>query len=159
MAPSADRRTPGMVNEMMNAALSALEPLIGEWDYVMYNCWFLESLDATIDGHTTIERLHDSFVVIRSTDADRKPGDVWVIGYSDPQQKYQMLYHDQRGVARIFNGFFDGQKMIFQREDNDMHQRVTLEITTDGLHSAAEASEDQGRTWRTDLEMAYVKVG
>jgi hypothetical protein len=39
-----------------------------------------------------------------------------------------------------------------------MHQRLTLEITSDGLHSVAEASEDQGTTWRKDLEMAYVKI-
>lgn len=75
-----------------------------------------------------------------------------------PQAKYQMFYSDQRGVARIFDASFDGQKMVFQREDSDMHQRVTLEITTDGLHAVAEASEDQGRTWRKDLEMDYVKI-
>lgn len=143
---------------MKNNALSALEPFIGEWEYTMYNCWFLESMDTTVKGYTTIERLHDSLVVIRSSDADKKPEDVRVIGYSDPQEKYQMFYTDQRGVSRIFNASFDGQKIVFQREDNDMHQRVTLEITPDGLHSVAEASEDQGTTWRKDLEMAYVKI-
>ena len=146
------------VNEMKNKALSALEPFIGKWEYTMYNCWFLESMESRVKGFTTIERLHDSFVVIRNSDADKKPDDIWVIGYSDPQEKYQMFYYDQRGVSRIFDASFDGQKMVFQREDNDMHQRVTLEITTDGLHSVAEASEDQGTTWRKDLEMAYVKI-
>jgi hypothetical protein len=143
---------------MKNKALFALEPFIGEWEYTMYNCWFLESMESTVKGFTTIERLHDSFVVIRNSDADKKPDDIWVIGYSDPQQKYQMFYYDQRGVSRIFDAFLDGQKMVFQREDNDMHQRLTLEITSDGLHSVAEASEDQGTTWRKDLEMAYVKI-
>jgi hypothetical protein len=146
------------VYEMKNKALSALEPFIGKWEYTMYNCWFLESMDTRVKGFTTIERLHDSFVVIRNSDADKKPDDIWVIGYSDPQEKYQMFYYDQRGVSRIFDASFDGQKMVFQREDNDMHQRVTLEITSDGLHSVAEASEDQGTTWRKDLEMAYVKI-
>jgi hypothetical protein len=146
------------VNEMKNKALSALEPFIGKWEYTMYNCWFLESMESRVKGFTTIERLHDSFVVIRNSDADKKPDDIWVIGYSDPQEKYQMFYYDQRGVSRIFDASFDGQKMVFQREDNDMHQRLTLEITSDGLHSVAEASENQGTTWRKDLEMAYVKI-
>jgi hypothetical protein len=115
-------------------------------------------MDTKVKGFTTIERLHDSFVVIRNSDADAKPDDIWVIGYSDPQEKYELLYHDQRGVARIFNMTFDGKKMVFWREDNDFFQRVTLEINSDGLHSVAEASEDHGRTWRKDLEMAYVKV-
>ena len=80
------------------------------------------------------------------------------IGYSDPQEKYQMFYYDQRGVSRIFDASFDGQTMVFQRQDNDMYQRLTLEITSDGLPAVAEASEDQGTTWRKDLEMAYVKI-
>lgn len=143
---------------MKNKALAALEPLIGEWEYTMYNCWFLESMDTEVKGFTTIERLQGSLVVVRSTDADKKPSDIWVIGYSDSQEKYQMLYHDQRGVARIFDATFDGKKLVFVREDKDMHQRMTLEVTADGLHSVAEASDDQGKTWRKDLEMAFTKL-
>lgn len=143
---------------MKNKALALFEPLIGEWEYTMYNCWFLESMDTEVKGFTTIEWLHDSFIVISSSEADKKPDDIWVIGYSDPQEKYQMFYHDQRGVARIFNLDFDGKKMVFWREDKDFYQRVTLEIKIDGLHSVAEASEDRGKTWRKDLEMAYTKV-
>jgi hypothetical protein len=143
---------------MKNKALALLEPLIGEWEFTMYNCWFLESMDTEVKGYTTIERLHDSLLIIRNSDAGKKPDDIWVIGYSDPQEKYQLLYYDQRGVARIFNLTFDGKKMIFWREDKDFYQRVTLEINSDGLHSVAEASEDKGKTWRKDLEMAYTKV-
>lgn len=143
---------------MKNIALAALEPLIGEWEYTMYNCWFLESMDAKVKGFSTIERLHDSLVVLRNSNADKKPDDVWVIGYSDPQEKYQMFYYDQRGVARIFNVDFDGKKMVFWREDKDFFQRMTLEITEKGLHTVAEASEDEGKTWRKDLEMAHTRV-
>lgn len=98
---------------MKNEAIAALEPLIGEWEYTMYNAWFLESMDTEVKGLTTIERLHDSFVVFRETDADQKPSGVWVIGYSDPQEKYQMLYYDERGVARIFDTTFNGKKLVF----------------------------------------------
>ena len=142
---------------MKNDALAALEPLIGEWEYTMYNCWFLESMDTKVKGFATIERLHDAFVVLRETDADQKPSGVWVIGYSDPQEKYEMFYYDERGVARIFDTIFDGKKLVFTRTDKDMHQQMTLEITPDGLHSVAEASDDQGKTWRKDLEIDYVK--
>jgi hypothetical protein len=143
---------------MKNKALAALEPLIGKWEYTMYNAWFLPSMDTKVKGFTTIERLEDSFVVVRSTDADKKPSDIWVIGYSDPQEKYMMFYYDQRGVSRIFNTTFDGNQLVFWREDKDMYQRITLEITDDGLHSVAEASEDKGKTWRKDLEMAHKQI-
>lgn len=125
----------------------------------MYNCWFLDSLDTKVKGFTTIERLHESFIVFRGSDADQKPDDVWIIGYSDPQEKYQMFYYDQRGVARIFDATFDGTTFVFSREDTDFYQRMTLTITSEGLHSVAEASEDKGQTWRKDLEMSYLKIG
>lgn len=144
---------------MKNKALAALEPLIGEWEYTMYNCWFLDSLETEVKGFTTIERLQGSFIVVSSTDAAKKPSDVWVIGYSDPQQKYQMFYYDQRGVSRIFDTTFDGKKLVFSREDPDFYQRMTLTLKADGgLHTVAEASDDKGKTWRTDLEMSYVNL-
>lgn len=143
---------------MKNKGLSALEPFIGEWQFTMYNSWFLESLDTKVRGFTTVERLYDAFVVVRNSTADQKPDDIWVIGYSDPQEKYQMFYHDQRGVSRIFDASFDGRKMVFKREDIDMHQRMTFEITDDGLHAVAEASDDKGKSWRTDLEMDYARI-
>jgi hypothetical protein len=143
---------------MENKALAALEPLIGEWEYTMYNCWFLESMDTKVKGLTTIERLHGAFVMVRSTDADQKPSDVWVIGYSDPQERYVMFYYDQRGVARIFDGAFEGKRLTFLREDKDFYQKIILTIQPDGLHSIAEASDDKGKTWRKDLEMKHTKV-
>jgi hypothetical protein len=142
---------------MKNKGLAALEPFIGEWEYTMYNCWFLESMDTKVKGFTTVERLHDAFVVFRSSDADKKPSDVWVIGYSDPLEKYQMFYYDQRGVARIFDTTFDGKRLFCLREDKDFYQRITIDITADGLHSMAEASDDKGKTWRKDLEMTHTR--
>lgn len=143
---------------MRNEKLSALQPLIGKWKYTMFNCWFLESMDAEVKGFTNIEWLYDTFLIIQTTDADNKPNDIWVIGYSDPQKKYQMFYHDQRGVSRIFNMTFDSKTIIFLREDEDFYQRITLEIEEEKLHSIAEASEDQGKTWRKDLEMSFLKI-
>lgn len=70
-----------------------------------------------------------------------------------------MLYYDQRGVARIFDTTFDGKTMVCLREDPDFYQRITLEITHEGLHSVAEMSEDKGKAWRKDLEMKHVKIG
>ena len=142
---------------MKNNALAALEPLIGNWEYTMYNCWFLESMDTKVKGFTTISRIHGSFVLIQSSNADKKPQDIWIIGYSDPQEKYQMLYYDQRGVSRIFNMTFDGKRAFFWREDKDFYQRITIDIKANGLYSIAEASEYQGRTWRKDLEMDFIK--
>jgi hypothetical protein len=137
---------------MKNKALAALEPLIGEWEYTMYNAWFLESMDTKVKGTATIERIYDSFVALNETGADQKPGGTWIIGYSDPQERYEMFYYDPRGTARIFEATFDGKTLVCHREDKDMYQRMTLSITVDGLHAVAEASDDKGKTWRKDLK-------
>lgn len=142
---------------MENKGLSALQPLIGEWEFTMYNAWFLESMETKIVGKTTIERLHDSFVVVRG-EVDGKPDDIWVIGYSDPQKKYQLFYYDQRGVARIFDMHFDGKLWTFSREDEDFYQKFTAHITADKIQAVTEASEDKGKTWRKDFDMTYVRV-
>ena len=69
---------------MKNKGLSALQPLIGEWEFTLNNAWFLESLNTKVVGRTIIERIYDSFVVVRN-EIDATPDDVWVIGYSDAQ--------------------------------------------------------------------------
>ena len=141
---------------MENKALAALEPLIGDWEYTLYNAWFLDSMDTRVVGRTIIERLHNAFVVLRN-ESDGKPDDIWVIGYSDAQNKYQMFYYDQRGVARIFDMTFDGATWSAWREDTDFYQRFTITLSPDKMHSVVEASEDQGKTWRKDFDMAYVR--
>ena len=143
---------------MKNSALKALKPLIGDWEYTMYNCWFLESMDAKMTGTTKIECLYDSFVVVRGEQADKKPDDIWVIGYSDPREKYELFYYDQRGVSRIFDMEFDGKKWSFYREDKDFYQRFTADISPGKIQAKTEASEDKGKTWRKDFDITYIKT-
>ncbi len=102
--------------------------------------------------------LDDSFLVLSDTKTDKKPDDIWVIGYSDPQEKYEIFYYDQRGVSSIFNVTFDGKKLVCSSNDKDFYQLMTLTVNANGLHTIAEASEDKGKTWREHLEMAYKKV-
>lgn len=143
---------------MKNDALAALEVLVGKYEYTLYNAWFLPSMDTKIKGYATIERLYDSFIVMRSSEADKKPHDVWVIGYSDPQLRYQAFSYDQRGIARIFDVTFESKKLVFIREDKDFYQKITIKITESGLHFVPEASENKGKTWRKDFDMVYVRT-
>ena len=142
---------------MKNKGLNALQPLIGEWEFTLNNAWFLESLGTKVVGKTVIERIYDSFVVVRN-EVDAKPDDVWVIGYSDAQDAYQLFYYDQRGVSRIFGMTFDGKRWSFFREDKDFYQRFTAHITAKRIEAAAEASDDKGKTWRKDFNMTYIRI-
>jgi hypothetical protein len=142
---------------MKNKGLGALEPLIGEWEFTMYNAWFLESMDTKVVGKTIVERIHDSFIVVRQ-ETDGKPDDIWVIGYSDAQGKYELFYYDQRGVSRIFDMSFDGKRWTFSREDKDFYQRFIAEVSLNKIQARTEASEDKGKTWRKDFDMTYIKA-
>lgn len=142
---------------MKNKAFSAFEPLIGEWEYTMYNAWFLESMETQVKGKVVIEWVHNAFICVRG-EVDAKPDDVWIIGYSDAREKYELFYYDQRGVSRIFDMTFNGKDWAFSREDKDFYQKFTAQITPGKIQAVTEASEDKGKTWRKDFDMTYVKV-
>jgi hypothetical protein len=145
-----------MTSGCKNGGLAALEPLIGEWEFTIDNAWFLDSMETTIVGRTFIERLYDSFVVVRD-EVDGKLDDIWVIGYSDPQKRYQVFTYDQRGVARIFDMTFDGTSWMYSREDEDFYQRFVAQVSANRIQAYTEASEDKGKTWRKDFDITYVR--
>jgi hypothetical protein len=85
-----------------NEAIAALEPLVGTWKLTLTNAWFLDSLDIKVEGKATIEWLDDAFLVLRSEFPDEGQDWTWVFGRSDANEQYNVLYHDLRGVARVF---------------------------------------------------------
>lgn len=141
----------------MNQALARLERLIGTWDLTLSNAWFLDSLEETVQGWATFERLDDTFVVFRWSVGDTPPA-VAVIGHSDPRDQYYMLYHDERGVARVFEMEFGDDGWNLLREDDDFHQRFGAALEPDRIIGAWEASEDEGQTWRKDFDLTFERV-
>jgi hypothetical protein len=141
---------------MDNTALKALEPLIGKWEVTMHNAWFLDSMETKATGWATFDWLHDSFVVWRWK-VGETPAATWVIGFSDPQDKYEMFYYDERGMSRIFAMEFDGKTWTFSREDKDFYQRFEAHISKNTIKAVTEASEDQGKTWRKDFDLIFTK--
>lgn len=143
---------------MRNEALSRLSGLIGVWDVTMSNAFFLDSLDQRVKGRATFEWLDDALVVFRWQMHDVPGPVVSVIGHSDPQERYEMLYHDDRGVARIFDMEFGGDRWTLMRRDRDFHQRFTAEVSGGSIAGSWEASEDEGRTWRKDFDLLFEKT-
>jgi hypothetical protein len=98
---------------LRNEAIAALEPLVGAWKLTMTGAWFLDSLETKVEGTARIEWLDEAFLVLRSEfDSEREW--TWVFGRSEANERYQVLYHDQRGVARVFD-------MTFRRRSVDAH--------------------------------------
>lgn len=143
---------------MKNAAIARFEPLVGKWDLVMTHAWFLDSLDEQVEGWADFEWLHESFMVFRWGLGEDPPA-VQVIGYSDAQERYQVFYHDDRGVARVFDMELDGGHWTLLREDTDFHQRFIAEVQDDRIEAAWEASDDDGVTWRKDFDLIFTRAG
>jgi hypothetical protein len=144
---------------MRNAALQELEGLIGEWKLSMANAWFLENPESEEAGSATISWLGDAFLELRATLGTDQGTWHWVIGRSDPREQFVLLYHDERGVCRVFDMTFADVQWTLVREDPDFHQRFIATVESDRIVSRSEASEDLGKTWRKDFDLIFERRG
>lgn len=140
---------------MRNSELERLDGLVGTWKVTLSDAWFLEPKGTEVGGSAVIEWFGDAFVVMR-LDLD---GELeLVIGRSDARDAYTALYHDDRGVCRVFAMTFDGSHWTLTREDPDFHQRFVADVGPDRIAGRWEASDDEGRTWRKDFDLAYERT-
>ncbi len=144
---------------MRNEALSELDYLAGEWKLTMTDAWFLDSPEVEIEGSATIGWLGDAFLEMRAMLGPEHGNWHWVVGRSDSREQFVLLYHDERGVLRIFDmAIADGQWTLV-REDPDFHQRFIATVERDRINGRWEASEDAGATWRKDFDLTFERRG
>lgn len=147
---------------MRSEAMEKLDVLVGSWRTTLRNAWFLEPADLEVPGSATVEWLSDAFVVFRWTmegEVGKATSEmVLVLGRSDAQDTYTALYHDERGVCRVFAMTFDDARWTLTREDPDMYQRFVADLTPDRIDGRWEASEDRGATWRKDFDLIFDRV-
>lgn len=149
------------MGRMRNEAMTALDVLAGEWRTTMGDAWFLED-DLDVPGVASGEWLHDACLVLRWQmvgEVGEATNDmVIVIGRSDARDAYTALYHDERGVCRVFAMTFDDDRWTLERGDPDMFQRFVADVSADRIEGRWEASEDQGVTWRKDFDLTFDRV-
>ncbi|GAA2156782.1 hypothetical protein GCM10009844_45250 [Nocardioides koreensis] len=144
---------------MRNEFMEQLDVLVGAWRVTMRNAWFLEPDDREVPGQARVEWLGDAFVVFRWTmGGEVGPATsemLLVLGRSDANDAYTALYHDERGVCRVFVMTFDGSRWVLTREDPDMFQRFIADVGPDRIAGRWEASQDRGSTWRKDFDLVF----
>lgn len=147
---------------MRSEAMAQLDVLVGSWQSAMRNAWFLQPADRQVPGSATGEWLDDAFVVFRWTmRGDVAPATsqmVLVLGRSDAHDAYTALYHDERGVCRVFAMTFDGSHWTLSRADPDLFQRFIATVGPDRIAGRWEASDDHGSTWRTDFDLIFERA-
>ncbi len=146
----------------MYDALRRLQPLVGDWDVTLTHAWFLDSLDTEIQGTATVEWYADAFLLLRGEFPGRTPdegGSAWWMAFArnDPRDTFLALYHDDRGVSRVFDMTYDDGEWTLLREDPDFHQRSVIRVGDERLDWRADASDDAGRSWRKDLDYIFTR--
>ena len=139
---------------MRNEALSKLDGLAGEWKLTMTDAWFLESRDVEVPGEATIVWLGEAFLHLHAAFGDDSTWD-WVIGRSDAHEQLTVLYHDDRGVCRVFAMTVEDGEWRMERADPDFHQRIVGTVDRNRIMGRTEASEDEGTTWRKDFDLIF----
>jgi hypothetical protein len=142
---------------MRNPKMDELDVLLGRWNLTLSDAWFLEPPGTELDGGVSGAWLGDAFVFLQF-EIDGHPGFELAIGRSDPRDAYVALYHDERGVSRLFHMTFDGTTWMLSREDPDFHQRFLAEVEPHRIVGRWEASEDAGRTWRKDYDLTIERT-
>ncbi len=147
---------------MRNDAMQQLDVLTGSWQTTLRNAWFLDPPEQEVPGSATVEWLGDAVVVFRWTmedDVGKATSEmVLVLGRSDANDAYTALYHDERGVCRVYAMTFDGVHWILNREDPDMYQRFIADVEPERIAGRWEASDDQGSTWRKDFDLDFERA-
>jgi hypothetical protein len=142
---------------MKNAALQRLEGLTGDWKLSMANAWFLETPEVEDAGSATISWLGEAFLELRGALGSDQGTWHWVIGHSDPRDEFVLLYHDERGVGRVFDMTFADGQWTLVREDPDFHQRFIATVEPDRIVGRWEASDDFGKSWRKDFDLIFTR--
>ena len=138
-------------------ALRRLEPLIGEWTGEAR--WPSgEAFRGRFSFEWHASRAH---LVQRGTmEHPQAPETLSIIGCDAANGTYFQLYSDERGVCRVFEMSIGEGRWKLWREGEPFAQRFSAQISDDGdtISGRWEKAMD-GRTWETDFDLTYRKVG
>ncbi len=134
--------------------IDQLKPLLGEW--VVESKAFAEGR-----GHTTVTLTEDGrFIRLASVEEDQRfPQSLMLIGADEASDECTVLYHDSRGVYRVYRTSLDGGVWRMWRGAPKFNQRYVGRLGNDGrtITGQWEFSED-GKTWKVDFDLNYKKV-
>ena len=136
--------------------LEELGVLEGEWDVELSGAFFLEGDGVQQRGVARWSWIGDAFLRFEGEMEGERTWDA-VFGRSDANGQLYALYHDPRPTSRLFRATFAGGHLELLREDPDFHQRWLADVTPDRVTGHWDMSEDQGRTWRKDFDLTFLR--
>lgn len=147
--------------------MKEFEPLIGDWHGAGE---IAGEPPMKLTAETSIERLGDKFIVMRSVgEPAEMPDTMAIIGGAPEGQPQPMQYFDDRGVKRLYMTAVKGSTwMIWRAPGEDwngpdgpgFNQRFTGEISADGKRIEARwerGTGSSGDKWEVDFLINYVR--
>lgn len=137
--------------ESTPAALENLGRLVGKWDVELI---FPADPSNKIQGQAAFDWLEGGAFVIEHFGTS-----VWIIGPDDSIETYYVLYHDERGVSRMYQMSLSGGIWKLWRNAPGFSQRFEGKFSEDDNTITAhwEKSFD-GSTWEHDFNLTYTRV-
>jgi hypothetical protein len=149
-----DDSTNAQVNPQIpksNPALKNMGRLVGKWDIELI---FLADPSNKIQGQAVFGWLEGEAFVIEHFGSS-----IWIIGPDDSTETYCTLYHDERGVSRVYQMSLRGDTWKLWRNAPGFSQRFEGKLSDDDNTITAhwEKSSD-GSTWEYDFDLTYKRV-
>jgi hypothetical protein len=135
-----------------NPALENLGRLVGKWQVELA---FPSDPSNKIHVQVAFDWLEDGAFVIEHFSTS-----TWIIGPDDSNDTYSVLYHDDRGVSRIYLMNLDNATWKLWRNSPGFSQRFEGKFSADSdtITARWEKSFD-GSTWEHDFDLTYQRVG
>lgn len=127
-----------------------LGPLIGTWDVEVV---FPTDPPGTMHGVAVFDWLEGGAFVVEHFGSS-----AWIMGLDDSTGVFSVLYHDERGVSRVYQMSLNLGVWKIWRDAPGFSQRFEGTFREDGKRITArwELSSD-GTTWEHDFNLTYTK--
>jgi hypothetical protein len=87
------------------------------------------------------------------------PSGSWIIGGDDSMQDCTALYHDSRGVRRVYQTSLAGGVWRIWRNAPEFNQRFTGHVDDDGETITGQWERSDGRSdWVKDFDLVYRRM-
>jgi hypothetical protein len=141
-----------MADDRTDGTMQDLRVLVGEWE-------FTSPLFPEGRGRTTFEWLEAGLLLQRSRVSGPAPDSTWIFGGDDSEESLTVLYHDDRGVSRVYRSTLREGIWRVWRDAPGFSQRFSGRVSADGrtIEAAWESSAD-GARWKHDFDLSYTRV-
>ena len=130
--------------------MRAFDVLIGEWDVEVPQF-------PGPGGHATFAWIEDgAYLRLQSDAPDPAPSAIWIIGSDDSAESRTALYHDSRGVARVYRMSLDAAIWRIWRDAPGFSQRFSGRFADSGdtIVGLWQLCQDDVN-WHDDLQITY----